>query len=472
MNQKQLVTLLVLVVILGGAGLLLRQHNQSSWQGASKDAGQKLLGDNFPVNDVAAIVLKHGSNELGLVKKNDLWRVRERNDYPADFNQMREFLLKVRDLKIVQTEKVGPSQLTRLALAPGAGTNAALVVDFKDQNGKTMRSLLLGKKHTRKPDRPSPYGEMGDEGWPDGRWVKVGAEAPEVALISEALQNIEPKPEQWLDKDFFKVEKLRSLAVTFTNATNSWKLSRETEAGEWKLANAKPGEQLDSSKASGVTTSLGAPSFADVAVGAKPEALGLDKPTVVAAETFDNFTYTLKVGQKTNENYPLLVAVEAKLPKERTPGKDEKPEDKTKLDKEFKDNQKKFEDKLSQEKACESWTYLVATWTLDSLLKERSQLLAEKKEEPKKDEKAPTPAPGTAAAPAPGALTPAPAEPVPALPVPPPPKPDAPAPALEPKPAPPAAPPTNTAPAAPAAATNSPPATNSLPATNSPPGTK
>jgi len=102
--------------------------------------------------------------------------------------------------------------------------------------------------------------------------------------------------------------------------------------------------------------------------------------------TFDNFTYILQVGAKTNDNYPLALTVAATLPKERAPGKDEKPEDKDKLDKDFKERLKKLEEKLAQEKAYEKWTYLVSSWTVDALLKERSQLMAEKKEEPKKDE--------------------------------------------------------------------------------------
>jgi Domain of unknown function (DUF4340) len=387
MNRKQLLLLLVLVVVLGGAGLLLRRQNQTSWQNANKNIGQKLLGD-FPVNDVARITIKQGTNELNLVKKDALWRVRERGDYPANFSQISEFLIKAKDLKVTQSEQVGPSQLPRFALVPGEGTNAALTVDFKAEGDKSIKSLLLGKKHMRKSERPSQFGEMGDEGWPDGRYVKVGADSRQVALISDALANIEPKPDQWLNKDFFKVEKIRELGVTFPVATNCWKLSRETETGEWKLADPTPAEKLDSSKVSGVTGSLNSPSFADVVPNPKLDGFGLDKPTVVNISTFDNFNYTLKVGQKTNDNYPLMVSVSAQLPKERTPGKDEKPDDKTKLDKEFKDNQKKLQEKLDQEKAFEPWLYLVSSWSMDSLLKERSQLLVEKKEEPKKDDKA------------------------------------------------------------------------------------
>jgi len=131
---------------------------------------------------------------------------------------------------------------------------------------------------------------------------------------------------------------------------------------------------------------LGSPSFSDVSTSTTPEKI--EKPTEATIETFENLTYTLKVGQKTNDNYPLAMSVAAQLPKERTPGKDEKPADKDKLDKEFKEKQKKLEEKVAQEKSFEKWVYLVSSWTVDPLLKERSSLLVEKKEEPKKEDKA------------------------------------------------------------------------------------
>ena len=94
-----------------------------------------------------------------------------------------------------------------------------------------------------------------------------------------------------------------------------------------------------------------------------------------------------KIGKPAEgDNYYFQFDVTGNFPKERTPGKDEKPEDKTKLDKEFADNLKKQQDKLKAEQAYTKWTYLVAKYTIDPLLKERKDLLAEKKEEPKKEE--------------------------------------------------------------------------------------
>jgi hypothetical protein len=380
MNRKQLITLLVLVLVVGGAGLLVYKNQVAGRREGNLTLGQKLL-PNLPVNDVTRIGVKQGTNEVNLVKKDDLWRVRERGDYPANFGEISGFLLKARDLKILESEQVGASQLPRLGFAD-AGTNNPVVVDLRGQNDKEINKLLLGKKHMRKSSRPSPMGELGgDEGFPDGRYVKVGEKSDKVVLISDPLENIKPTPQDWLSKDFIKVEKIRSVAVTFPQETNSWKVARETDGGEWKLADAKPGEQLDSSKASGLNYLLSSPSFTDVVVGSDPAELGLDKPTTVSIETFDNFVYTIKAGSKTNDNYPISINVEANLPKERKAGENEKPEDKAKLDKEFQENQKKQQEKLAKDRQFDKWVYLVSTWTLDSALKNRSELMTEKKEE-------------------------------------------------------------------------------------------
>jgi len=382
MNLKQIGILIAIVIVVGGAGWILHNRRNSGWSTPSAEVGKKLLGD-FSVNDVAQIDIHHGSNELDLVKKDDLWRVRQREDYPANFSQISGFLIKARDLKIIQSEEIGQSQLGRMELAPGQGSNAAIVIDFKDQNGKPMRSLLLGKKHLQQA--PAGQNHMGgDGGYPDGRWVKVGTNSSNVALISDPLDNIDTDADQWINKDFFKVEKPKSIEVDFGVETNSWKLTRASESADWKLADVKPGEELDSSKSSGVTSPFSSPSFTDVLPGSKLNASGTNKLTTIKIHTFTGFDYLVTVGPKVNDNYLMTVAVNAQFPKERVAGKDEKPADKTKLDKEYADAKQKLGDKLKQEQSYEKWIYTVPTWVVDPVLKHRDELLAEKKkEEPK-----------------------------------------------------------------------------------------
>jgi hypothetical protein len=251
---------------------------------------------------------------------------------------------------------------------------------------------LLGKKEMRESGNDSPFG--GGGGWPAGRYVMVANQPESVSLVSEPFSNVEAKPEQWLNRDFFKVEKIKSITAQPADPEQGWTVSRESESGEWQLAEAKPEEALDSTKVSGFNHLLSSPSFTDVAPpDRQAEELGLDQPFTATIETFDQFTYTVKVGQKTDDNLPLQVAVSASLAKERTPGENESEEDKARLDQEFADKAKTLQEKLEKEKAFEKWTYLVSSWTVDQLMKERKDLLAEKKEEePAKAETAPEPA--------------------------------------------------------------------------------
>lgn len=378
MNRKQLILILLTGAVLGGIGLYLNSRKSESFERTDRLATDKLLGD-FPVNDIAQITLRQHDGEVNLVK-GEVWTVKERGEYPANISSIIEFARKLWDLRPAQSQKIGESQLGRMELLPPdkAGTNSATLVELKDKDGKAIRTVLLGKKSMR-----SGGGDpMGGGGWPNGRWLYLPDKPGTAYLVSEPFAEMEPKPDRWLAKNFFKVEKIRSVAVTFPETTNSWKLTRETEAGEWKLADATPEEQLDAGKTSSFGYALSSPGFVDVLLDASPEQTGLDKPTVINLETFDDFNYTVKVGAKTNDNYVLTVTTSATLPKERTPGADEKPEDKERLDKEFKDRQQKLEEKLAQEKKLAKWTYLVSSWTVDSLLKQRAQLFPEKKEEP------------------------------------------------------------------------------------------
>jgi hypothetical protein len=376
MNRKQFLILLVLVVVVGAAGLLVRQNSSKSWQSAATTIGQKLL-PNLAVNDIAQITIKSGGNELNLIRRDNLWRVRERGDYPANFSQISELLMKLADLKIAQSEDIGPSQLGRFELLPpGSAPNTGTSVEFKNQTGKTLNSLLLGKKHLAKPVKNPQFPGMGDEGWPDGRYVMTGTGAKTLAVISDPLDNAQSKPEPWLNKDFLSIEKPSAIAVRFAEPTNSWKLTRTSETNDWQLADAKADEKLDSSKISSVTNPFSSPSFNDVSPLNSGSATN---QAVLTVETFDGFTYVANIAPKQNEDYPVNFSITANLAAERTAAKDEKADDKTRLDKEFKDRQNKLAEKLAKEKSFTNWVYRLSAYSVDELIKPRSQLLAEAK---------------------------------------------------------------------------------------------
>src|SRR2546421_1575328 len=98
MNRKQLILLIVVGVIVGGFGLYSYKARNSSWEDASQKLGKKVI-KNFPINEVERIAIKQPQAQLTLAKKNEVWTVQERSDYPANFETVSEFLRKVWDLK-------------------------------------------------------------------------------------------------------------------------------------------------------------------------------------------------------------------------------------------------------------------------------------------------------------------------------------------------------------------------------------
>src|ERR1700694_2968773 len=146
MKGKQLAIVLVLLAALGGIALLLHSRNTNSWSKTATVTGGKVL--TFPLNDASHVTIKTNGIELNLVKKDEVWKVKERFDYAADFDKVAGLIRKLWELRPGQDVKIGPSQLGRLQLTePGNDPNSGTLVDLKGNDDKRLAALLLGKKH-------------------------------------------------------------------------------------------------------------------------------------------------------------------------------------------------------------------------------------------------------------------------------------------------------------------------------------
>jgi hypothetical protein len=369
MNRKTFLILLVLVAVLGGAGLVLLKQDYGGWRGSGAKTGAKPF-ETLPVSDVAQIRLTDGRGEVTLINQGERWTVKQRGDYRANHQDIGDLLVKLPDVKVVQSENIGASLLPRLNLVePGKDAKpeeAGTRLELSDKSGKVLASLLLGKKVIKKEDSPLPIKQE----IPVGRYV-LSPGSQTVLVISDALTSAEAKPERWLARDFFKAERIRSLTAGGDGA--QWKIARSEEYEQWKFADG--GGQLDPSAAVAAVNALASLAASDVAPDAKAEIL--DKPRMLVAETFDNLIYTVKLAKKPgSDDYFLSFTVAGEPPRARQPEKGEKPEDKERLDQQFADGLKKLDERLKLEKSLAVWTYVVAGKTLEPLLKDRAQLVA------------------------------------------------------------------------------------------------
>src|ERR1035437_6492861 len=120
MNRKSFIILLGVLLVLGSVGVAIFWQDLNSWRGGNARTGAKPL-ENLKVNDVAQIHIVDGKDEVTLVAKDGRWAVKQRANYSANYQDLKELLIKLPELKVVQTETVGPALLPRLdLLRPGA----------------------------------------------------------------------------------------------------------------------------------------------------------------------------------------------------------------------------------------------------------------------------------------------------------------------------------------------------------------
>ena len=420
MKGKQLLIAALALGVLGGIAYFTSSDGQGSRATEKSGVGKTVVTDLDPAK-IATIAITDNDASLTLAQQDEQWIITERDGFAAKFDDIQKLVTSAVSLKSLRQIQASKKQHGRFGLLDPADneTNAGTRVEFKDVQGQVLKSLLLGKKGSANSgaNAGSPFGSSDNH-----RYVLADGKVAVVAIdYSSALNDVSADPADWLNKDdFFKVEKIKSLAVAHPVAADSWTLSRNKEGEDMALAEAKPEEKLDSSKGNTAGRVLGYPSFDDVASkSAKPEETGMDKAVTATIDTFEGYQYVVKMAKKDDDHFMTMAASGTRVPqddesktrepqadetKPRESGKDEKPEDAKRLDQEHadslakliadreqahNDNQAKlktdrdkaFADNLVKLAKLEGWTFKVSSHTFDAIYKTRAEMMEEKKEE-------------------------------------------------------------------------------------------
>ena len=425
MNAKSLGILVgILAAVIVGV-LVIQLKNKGTIEEGSKQAGAKVL-DGLSPDAVKIVTIESKDGATTLELGDNKWTVSDRDNYPAKFSEVRDTIWKIWELAIVDGITAGASTHGRFNLlkpdAEGADEDEiGTVISFKGEGDKDLGTLIIGKDFEGAPkeDTPSPFPgfQMGEK----GTFVWTPSAADTVWRVKEDFIGLKAKASDWLDKTFVKGNSIKSVEVTHPDG-DAWKIFREDKGGTLQLADLKEGEELDTSKASSSGNVFANPSFQDVLASADKDKAELDSGVKATIQTFEGFTYALKVGkevggdssstdryvsfelsyeQPEEPNYEVEVA--AKIPPSEAP-EGESEEDKAKreeedknkrdaererLEKNYKDDVEEAKEKLETEKGYEGKVYIVSKYTVDGLLKKRADLLKEEeKEEDEQDETA------------------------------------------------------------------------------------
>jgi hypothetical protein len=373
MSARQFLLVVVALAVLVAGGWAVFTWKRASYEVADSRVGQKLL-PGFKVDEVGEIAIVEPAGTVTLVRGEQGWTVKERGGYPADVEAIRDLLLKLEAAKVVQAESLTDAFRGRLQLAaPGSGakpeaTGAAL--ELRGRDGKPLARLVLGRKTTKQANLPG----LPVDSVPSGRYVLVATDPERANVVAEPLSAVVAKPQQWLARDYLKVERIRALTVLGPDGKERWSVVRPDEAAGWTWSG--PGK-LDGGKAQDGASALYSMRIDDAAPGGSDAEAGFDRPVTVRAQTFDGWSYELRIGKPAPEDrYHVKASVTGAVPEKRTPRPDEKAEDRDKEEKAFAERQAALKAKLAREQALGAFTVLVPKSTVEPLLRERSALVA------------------------------------------------------------------------------------------------
>jgi hypothetical protein len=345
MNPRVVLVLVVLLVVLGGGALVYQSQERARRPDNVATLGKSVFKD-LQAADVAAIRIVEPKSTLTIQQKDNRWVIAERADFPADVRKVREFVLQALSLKVGQSEPIGEKDRARLNLDE-SGTQ----VEFAAADGKPLSRLIVGKKYfKREVDNP-------EKAKADGRFVALPDEPKMVYIVSHPLDQATTRSAEWIDKTSFQVEKVKTLEVRYPEG-GGYRIERDGDNAEWRLANARPGEKLEVTKANAASYSLSLLELADVA----PKGATLEEPVTIHATTLDGLSYSIQVGKLQGENYPVRFSSSGTL------RKDDKDAERI----------KKIEERLPREKLLSTYVLLIPKAKLEDTLKKRAEMLEQK----------------------------------------------------------------------------------------------
>ena len=226
MNNKSLIGLAVVAVVLGGAAYFLN----SGSKGSAPRLNGKAIASGLKVADVARIEI---GGKLTLVAGDKGWSAETLNGYPADREKIAENLLKLSELK--------GGQVVR-----GKTLDNPTPVVLRDAAGRELVNLPLGEKHAK---------------WGHGRYA---AFAGETVLVSDTLDAFDGDAKSWCNTRIASIPSADVQAVSYAHGKELVELEKGTNS-TWTLKGLTAKEELDTSKTYSLDSALAYLDFNSIA---------------------------------------------------------------------------------------------------------------------------------------------------------------------------------------------------------------
>jgi len=216
MKNKQIGTLVAAGAVLASLAWMLSgpQPKKAAWMGS------KLL-PKLAINAVDEIRIATGSDTVRVVRTENGWVLPERYNYPANFETVKQFMIKLADLKIGQVVKANDAQRQKMGFSSDSVVNLTLKAGANE-----IVTLAMGATRQTQGAQASPYGSI-----PDGRYVAIKGD-PAVYLIGDAMNEASAQPSRWLDTALLDITPEDVSTITLENPEDGIIVLRRDDQGK------------------------------------------------------------------------------------------------------------------------------------------------------------------------------------------------------------------------------------------------
>lgn len=208
-------------------------------------------GSLFPVlatrlGDVAEVSVKSKDSEAVLRRSEGkgepgVWTVTSKSNYPADANKVRDALVSLNELKVVDHKTQKPENYAFLGVTdPESKESPSRLVTLKDTTGQVLVGAVLGNTV---PAAGAPKGEA-----KTNIYLRRAGEgqAYQAEGRLDPRASFDPDPLSWLDRDVIAVDLSRVKIVTITHADGTrTRIEKESkEAKEFAVRDVPAGREL------------------------------------------------------------------------------------------------------------------------------------------------------------------------------------------------------------------------------------
>ena len=391
MKIKTFIILLAICGVLAGVTYLVVTPGKSS-DNKQNLAGKELLS-KLPVNDIAEISIKSSESKVILAKGENVWIVKNKYEYPADFGKITEFAKKIKDMKITRYFNISDDIQKRLALfSPDKEDipkeNKGVRITLKDKSQKILSDIIVGKAREASAGRGGHY--------------IMPLNEKTVYLVDKNFKYMDKKPDNWIKKDLVDISADHVAQVICKDSQGNvlYTLKRPEKGKAPEFMDIPEGKKIISSKLNDVFSALSSLNIEDVAdPSLSADNTGFDKSACFEYHLFDGNIYTACSGNVVDNDdnkYYFKINTSFKEPeKKQQEAKTEDTASDTEVKpKDTKDNKKQEADKKEEvkdpaqlaaqadelNKKISPWTYIISKWKADRLITNTEDFFEKPKE--------------------------------------------------------------------------------------------